>query len=143
MGGDEPRNSAAHLPSSAGAEHVVLVVDDEPVVREFIGRALTAAGFHATLAGDGREALRLVVGGTVRPHVLLTDIEMPGMSGIELAARLLAIRPTVRVVMMTGDPSRAAAARDRTSIVATVLMKPLETRELVAAVGPDRTTISS
>jgi DNA-binding NtrC family response regulator len=65
------------------------------------------------------------------------------MSGIELAARLLAVRPNVRVVMMTGDPTRAAAARERTSIVATVLMKPLATGDLLAAVGPDRTTISS
>jgi CheY-like chemotaxis protein len=141
MGGDE-HDSAAHEPSTSGAGHVVLVVDDEAVVREFVGRALEAAGIDAALASDGREALRLVVGGIVRPHVVLTDIEMPGMSGIELAARLLAVRPGVRIVMMTGDPGRAAAARDHTSIVDTVLMKPIETADLLAAVGPDRTTIA-
>jgi CheY-like chemotaxis protein len=141
MGGDE-QDSAAHEPSFSGAGHLVLVVDDEPVVREFVGRALEAAGIQAVLASDGREALRLVVGGIVRPQVLLTDIEMPGMSGIELAARLLAVRPGIRVVMMTGDIGRAAAARDRTSIVETVLMKPIETADLLAAVGPDATTVA-
>ncbi|MFL5440183.1 MAG: response regulator [Myxococcales bacterium] len=144
MGGDEPQESAAHRPQgTVGGRHVVLVVDDEPVIREFVGRALDAAGIEHALAADGREALRAVADGVVRPQVLLTDIEMPGMSGIELAARVLALRPGLRVVMMTGDPDRAAAARDRTSIVETVLMKPIETRDLLAAVGPERSGVAS
>jgi two-component system response regulator DesR len=87
-----------------------------------------------TAAGDGRSALRLVADDRVRPEVLLTEIELAGMSGVELAARVAAMRPGVRVVMMTADPDRAAVAREHPSIVATVLLKPLRTDDVVAAV---------
>ena len=142
MGGDEPREGPADGPPFGRAsEHTVLVVDDESVVRDWIARVLDREGIRAVLAVDGRQALRLVTDGHVRPAVLLTDIEMPGMTGVELAARLHAMRPDLRVVMMTGDPERAATARDRTSLVATVLLKPIELADLVAAVRPDASSL--
>jgi CheY-like chemotaxis protein len=58
------------------------------------------------------------------------------MTGIELAARMLALRPAIRIVMMTGDPERAAAARGHPSIVDEVLMKPMRSAELIEAVWP-------
>jgi CheY-like chemotaxis protein len=137
---------SGHVPPEAGpergplereADSVVLVVDDEVVVRAWIGRVLEQAGIPCVVAADGREAVRLVVDGRVRPNVLLTDIEMPTMGGVELAARMLALRPGLRVVMMTGDPAQAETARDRSSIVAKVLTKPIEMTDLVAAVGPE------
>ena len=141
MGGDPPPEAAPRpLPLGGAASHAVLVVDDDPAVRTWVAEALEAAAVATVVAANGRDALKLVANGAVRPAVLLTDIEMPGMSGIELAARVLALRPTTRVVMMTGDPQHAAAARDRTSIVATVLVKPLEVGELLDAVRPDATT---
>ena len=138
MGGDQPQDAAPReWPLGGGASPAVLVVDDEPAVRAWVADALEAAGIVAVVAAHGREALRLIANGTVRPTVLLTDIEMPGMSGIELAARVLALRPATRVVMMTGDPQHAAAARDRTTIVTTVLIKPLDATKLLEAVRPD------
>jgi len=115
---------------------VVLVVDDESAIRAYVARALSLAGFEVAVAADGREALRLVVEDRVRPAVVVTDIEMPGMTGIELAARLLALRPKLRIVMMTGDPTRAEAARGHPSIVDEVLLKPMETQALLEAVRP-------
>ena len=142
MRGDAPEEDAADGPPIGRAtEHVVLVVDDEPAVRAWVERVLDRAGIASVLAGTGKEALRLVVDGHVRPAVLLTDIEMPGMTGVELAARLLAARPGIRVVMMTGSEERAAAARTHTSIVATVLLKPIEMADLLAAVRPDATSL--
>jgi DNA-binding response OmpR family regulator len=138
MGGDEPRASAADEPPlGGGMAHAVLVVDADPEILAWAGESLRTAGIPVAVAADGRSALREVVDGRVRPSVLLTSIELPGMSGIELAARLLAVRPGLRIVMMTADPARAAMARDRTSIVATVLLKPIATADLLAAVGPD------
>ncbi len=66
------------------------------------------------------------------------------MNGIELAARLLALRPTIRIVMMTGDADRARAARGHPSIVDEVLLKPMRSEELVNAVRPaaDGTPVS-
>lgn len=128
--GDQPG------PGDATAELAVLVVDDEPVVRAFVARILTLAGMEVAVAASGREALRLVADGRLRPAVVVTDIEMPEMTGIELAARLLALRPAIRIVMMTGDPERAAAARGHPSIVDEVLLKPVRSADLVLAVRP-------
>jgi CheY-like chemotaxis protein len=142
MGGRAPREVAGDSPPiDRGTKIAVLVVEDEPVIRSWIARVLERAGIDVVSAADGREALRLVAEGRVRPDVLLTDIEMPGMSGVELAARLCAIRPQLRVVMMTADPDRADAARAHPSIVGTVLVKPMDAADVVAAVRPDDATV--
>jgi CheY-like chemotaxis protein len=135
-GGSTHRPAGAQTSSDTVGGMVVLVVDDEPVIRAYVSRALTLAGFEVAVAADGREALRLVVEDRVRPAVVVTDIEMPGMTGIELAARLLALRPALRIVMMTGDPIRAEAARGHPSIVDEVLLKPMQTEALIEAVRP-------
>lgn len=145
MGRDPtPRAAPAHGPAATAAALVVLVVDDDAVIRAYVARALTLAGFEVAAAADGREALRLVAEDRVRPAVVVTDIEMPGMTGVELAARLLALRPTLRIVMMTGDPGRAEAARGHPSIVDEVLLKPMRPEELVRAVrpAPDATPVA-
>jgi two-component system cell cycle response regulator CpdR len=113
----------------------VLVVDDDPSIRDFVVRALRRHDCDVRAAAGGREALRLVADGTFRPATLLTDIDMPDMTGIELAARLAALRPGLRIVMMTGDQLSAAAARARPDMVADVLLKPMTVAELLEAVG--------
>jgi CheY-like chemotaxis protein len=142
-GGSAGRPAGEQIGADTVGQLVVLVVDDEPLVRAYVARALTLAGMDVAVAADGREALRLVADGRVRPNVVVTDIEMPGMTGIELTARLLALRPTLRVVMMTGDPERADAARGHPSIVDEVLIKPMRAEVLVEAVRPtsDRTPV--
>jgi DNA-binding response OmpR family regulator len=131
MGDAAARDDTA---AGSGDGPAVLVVDDDAVVRAFVERALTDAGFAVATAASGREALRLVADGRVAPAILVTDIEMPAMTGVELAARLLALRPAVRVVMMTGDRDRAATARGHPSIVDEVLEKPMSLEGLVGAV---------
>ncbi len=135
-GGSAGRPAGEHAGAERIGAFVVLVVDDEPLVRAYVARALTLAGMDVAVAADGREALRLVADGRVHPTVVVTDIEMPGMTGIELTARLLAMRPMLRVVMMTGDPDRADAARGHPSIVDEVLIKPVRAEDLVEAVRP-------
>ena len=118
-----------------GRGPAVLIVGDDPVIRAFVARALTQAGYEIATAASGREALRLVADDRFRPVTLVTDIEMPQMTGVELAARLLALRPALRVVMMTGDPERAATARRHPSLVDRVLDKPASLTDLLQAVG--------
>jgi CheY-like chemotaxis protein len=135
MGGDTPQEETPGGCGTAGEPPcTVLVVDDEPGVRSWILRLLELAATPAVEARNGQEALRLVADGRVRPDVLLTDIVMPGMSGVELAARLCALRPGLRVVMMTGDPASAEVARTHGSVVETVLLKPMSGEELLAAI---------
>ena len=129
-GGDDETGSG----EAAGLS--VLVVDDEPVIPADVARGVTLAGLEVAVAARGREALRLVADDRVRPAVVVTEIEMPGMTGIELAARLLAMRPALRIVMTTADPERAEAARRHPSIVDRVLLKPIRVEDLVDAVRP-------
>jgi CheY-like chemotaxis protein len=112
----------------------ILVVDDDPATLTLID-PLRRAGAEVTALTGGREALRAVADGFCRPTLLLTGIDMPGMTGIELSARVRALRPGIRVVMMTANPASAAAARDRPDLVMRVLLKPVAIAELLEATG--------
>jgi two-component system cell cycle sensor histidine kinase/response regulator CckA len=79
----------------------VLIVDDEEAVRSFADRALRTAGFQTTVASDGPEALDLAAKlGAL--DLLLTDLLMPGLRGDELARRLRATQPDLKVLYFTG-----------------------------------------
>ncbi len=91
-------------PGALGSEHsVILVVDDEPVLRNVVRSALTKAGFFVLAAENGPQALSVAREFRGRIDLLLTDINMPAMNGFELASLLLAERPGTRVLFMTGN----------------------------------------
>jgi two-component system cell cycle sensor histidine kinase/response regulator CckA len=79
----------------------VLIVDDEPAVRQFVRRVLNEGGYQTRVAGGGPEALKMVAesGG---PDLLLTDVNMPDMDGNALAATLRATNPDLKVLYLTG-----------------------------------------
>ena len=79
----------------------VLVVDDEEAVRDLLQRVLKEAGYSVVTAADGQEALYKVSLGEVK--VVLLDIHMPGMSGIEVLQKLAADRTDYCVIMVTAD----------------------------------------
>jgi CheY-like chemotaxis protein len=79
----------------------VLVVDDEPQIREFVSRVLSDAGYQVTTAGDGPGAIATVEEHGA-PDLLLTDFRMPQMDGDELAARLRQSVPDLNVLYLTG-----------------------------------------
>jgi CheY-like chemotaxis protein len=113
----------------------VLVVDDDPAVLQLVQRVLRRAGAEVIAVESGRAALRAVADGVSKPSLLLTAIELPAMTGIELSARVRALRPGIQVVMMTADPASAEAARARPDLVGRVLVKPITAGELLAAAG--------
>jgi two-component system, cell cycle sensor histidine kinase and response regulator CckA len=78
----------------------VLLVDDEPLIRETLRPMLEAFGYAVTEAGSGAEALHR--GATMSVDVLITDIRMPGMDGNELAAMFELQRPGTPVLFMSG-----------------------------------------
>ncbi|MGE3404679.1 MAG: ATP-binding protein, partial [Vicinamibacterales bacterium] len=111
----------------------VLVVDDEPSVRTLAAAMLRRAGFAVIEAGDGVEAERVAAAHEGCIDVLLTDIVMPGARGPELADRVRARRPDVRVVYMSGFRD-AAALPDVERGEALFLAKPFVGSALLAAV---------
>jgi two-component system cell cycle sensor histidine kinase/response regulator CckA len=80
----------------------VLVVDDEPGVRHLASAMLRRSGYTVIEAGDGKEAEAIAIGHDGEINVLLTDIVMPGFRGPDLAKRVRSVRPSVRVVYMSG-----------------------------------------
>lgn len=87
----------------------MLIVDDEPIVRLVVSRMLADAGYRVLSAMSGAEALRtLETAGPV--HLLLTDLRMPEMTGVQLATQVRHLRPDARVLLMAGYPSEDTLA---------------------------------
>ncbi len=85
-----------------GGSETILVVEDEPAVRELVSRVLDSRGYAVLTAADGREALDFARHHDGHIDLLLSDVVMPGMSGRELAEHLLVISPETRVAFLSG-----------------------------------------
>lgn len=101
------RPAAALTPKGAsaggrGRGETILVVEDEDLVRTLAKRVLERAGYRVLLARDGCEALTLAQNGEAPIDLLLSDVIMPNMNGCELARRIRTLRPSIRVVYMSG-----------------------------------------
>jgi two-component system cell cycle sensor histidine kinase/response regulator CckA len=81
---------------------VVLVVDDDALLRDLVGRVIAEAGYRVLLAGDGREALAIASTIQGRLALVVTDVRMPVMDGITLAGHLGGAIPRVPMVFMSG-----------------------------------------
>ena len=69
---------------------LVLVVDDEPTVREVVSRYLELGGYRVTMAGDGHAALQIALSAQSPPDLVVLDLMLPGMDGLEVCRRLRA-----------------------------------------------------
>lgn len=79
----------------------ILIVDDEPQVAEVLAKSLAREGHRAEVAHSGEEALKLL--GTAEPDALFLDVSMPGMNGLEVLAEVKRRRPSLPVVVITGN----------------------------------------
>jgi two-component system cell cycle sensor histidine kinase/response regulator CckA len=108
----------------------VLVAEDEVGIRSPLRRLLSAQGYRVLDASDGPGALEVAKRHSGRIHLLLTDILMPGMNGGELARRLLLVRPSIRVIFMSGYSDQAIQTNGILTPGATFLQKPFSVDEL-------------
>jgi CheY-like chemotaxis protein len=83
-------------------QKTILVVDDDKTILRFVSNLLRQGGHNVLAAVDGDSALELAALHEGEIHLLLSDFEMPQMSGIELATKLSSLRPTIKVLMMSG-----------------------------------------
>ena len=121
------------MPTKSG-KATILVVDDEVSLRQVLVRQLRSEGYNVVEAGYGLEALAVARSSAEPIDLVLSDIVMPGMIGTELAQRLLAEHPGIRVVLMSAhtlDP--VTASSDRVANVP-VLAKPFEGQRMLALV---------
>ena len=108
----EPRAAAeegarAPIARAAGSGPTLLLVEDEASVRAIAGEMLVASGFHVLEAATGPEALTVAQRAAQPIDLLITDVILPGMSGAELADRLRAERPALRVLFTSGHSDEA------------------------------------
>ena len=111
--------------------HILLAEDDESL-RKFLAAALVKAGHTVSDFGDGGDAYECLKGFTF--DLLLTDIVMPGMDGIELAKRAVELNNALKIMFITGFAAVALHPASDAPKQAKVLSKPFHLREIVAEI---------
>ncbi|HEY5070738.1 MAG TPA: response regulator [Caulobacteraceae bacterium] len=109
----------------------ILLAEDDESLRGFLSRALERAGYAVTACADGEEAVAALDNGF---DLLLTDIVMPGLDGIEVARIAAQRQPKLRIIFITGFAAVALSAPGRAPPGAKVLSKPIHLREIVTEV---------
>jgi two-component system cell cycle sensor histidine kinase/response regulator CckA len=133
-----PSTESSLSPAPAEATRgtgVVLVVEDEPAVRDFVRRSLEAAGYTVLAAAGAEEAMRESERWSGTLDVLLTDIVMPGAHGPELVAQIRARRPRIGVVFMSGYVDDALGRGPELTAAGEFLPKPFTVEALNRTVG--------
>ena len=120
------------MPSSSGPH--VFVVDDEPVIASTLAVILQMHGFSAKFFTSPLEAL--AAARAKSPDLLISDVDMPSISGIELAIRMKALHPTCQILLFSGQPStldllNSARAQGHNF---DLLLKPVPPPELLSAI---------
>lgn len=113
---------------------VVLVVDDQPSVREFAARVLRRRGYTVLEAVSGPAAVEMAEAARGRVQLLLTDVVLPGMTGDELARTLQASNPDLRVVFMSGYEEHELSDRGIQSVGTAYITKPFDAAVLTLMV---------
>lgn len=116
---------------------LVLVVDDEPDIRKVVRMTLEKGGYTVIEAEDGEKAIEAINTGQNRImlDVIITDIRMPKINGVEAIAYLQKEYPRVQLIVLTGFPDTEMAANYLRQGVVDYLVKPVEGEKLKAAVG--------
>src|SRR5580658_9783303 len=130
-------NVPTDTPSNGSTKRrpVVLVVDDESAIADTLSEILSLSGYAAVPAYDGEEALETAL--LMPPELLITDVVLPGMSGIDLAITVKRIFPDCKIILFSGQASTAdllaAANRDGHQFV--LLNKPIHPADLLSRIS--------
>jgi DNA-binding response OmpR family regulator len=114
---------------------VVLVVDDEPVIADTLVEILKRSGYAAIAAYDGEDALETAL--LMPPEMVITDVLLPGISGIEVATTLRRKLPECKIMLLSGQAGTSTAAGSTSSLENgfEVIDKPVHPTDLLAKVS--------
>lgn len=127
--------AAVPLNRSRQSRPTVLVVDDESAIADTLSEILKLSGYAATAAYDAEEALDTAL--LTPPQLLITDVMLPGMSGVELAIRMRRIYPNCQVLLFSGQAATAdlLVSAKRAGHQFTLLSKPVYPTDLLQRVS--------
>jgi FixJ family two-component response regulator len=111
----------------------VVVIDDDLSVRRSLARLLASAGYEVIVCSSAEEFLAMP--SVPRPACILTDVRMPGMSGLDLLDVLRTRRPSLPVILFSGDADPGTSAHARAAGAVSFLMKPFPSEDLLSALG--------
>jgi YesN/AraC family two-component response regulator len=111
----------------------LLLIDDEEGVRNILGLSLRNDGYNVLLAGDGRKGLELLK--SEQPDIVLTDIKMPGMDGIEVLKKVKETRPETEVIVITGHGDMNLAIKSLQLDASDFITKPVSDEALSIALA--------
>jgi CheY-like chemotaxis protein len=132
--GIAPRDVDAQPADDPRGSETVLVVEDEDVLRNLVQRILVVHGYTVFSASNGREALDLLRDGARGAHLLLTDIVMPQMTGLQLSEEARNLHPELPTLFMSGYPDLADPTGSHIPRGADLLCKPFTSDALARAV---------
>jgi CheY-like chemotaxis protein len=121
---EEPRKPEKSSSTDGRGTETILLVEDNDSVRGLAGKALRRRGYTVFEARTGEEAINWALTSGITPHLLITDIVMPGVNGPNLAARLLQQNPALRVLFVSGYSDDASAMEGTAPGHIPVLQKP-------------------
>jgi two-component system, cell cycle sensor histidine kinase and response regulator CckA len=121
-------------PALSQGSGTILLVEDEPLVRNIAALTLRTAGYHVIEAADGDTAMRTAREMPRGPDVLVTDIVMPGISGTEVAESLTRLFPSLRTIFTSGYSEESALAQGTLGPRTAFLPKPYTLSSLTRAV---------
>jgi len=118
-----------------GSMERILVVEDDPTVRELTGEIVATLGYQPICAANGAEALEVVAGTDDPIHLVLSDVAMPGMGGVELAIELQERNPTIPIVLMSGYAPVPMGGGFSSENLAAWLQKPFSVNALATTLA--------
>jgi CheY-like chemotaxis protein len=129
---EEPAYPAQKPAEAQRGSETVLLVEDEVMVRNLIRRVLLEGGYRVLEANHGVEALQICERYSQPIHLLITDMVMPGgINGRQLVERLLAVRPELKVLYISGYPDQTLARHDFSELQTGFLSKPFRPETLM------------
>jgi two-component system, cell cycle sensor histidine kinase and response regulator CckA len=130
----KPQQDLPSPPPSMYGTETVLVVEEQEQLRKLVGRVLQSHGYRALEAANPWEALLRSERYSGPIHLLLTDVVMPEMTGHELASRMKPLRPSMKVVFMSGYSERGITDRQILELAGSYLQKPFSPEALAGKV---------